>query len=202
MPEKDRAHYAKRQVDIEYKFPFGWKEIEGIHNRGDWDLSNHKKHSGQDLTYYDEETKKRYVPHIIETSVGVERSLLAFLCDAYTEVGGGRSETTKAVKDSEVVLKLDKRLAPVKVTVLPLLRNKPELVKKAKEIYQLLKSHFVCQYDEVGSIGRRYRRIDEIGVIYAITVDFDTLEDNQVTIRHRDTMKQKRINISDIEKHI
>ena len=211
IPEKERAHYAKRQIDIEYKFPFGspggeasWKEIEGVHNRGDYDLSNHSKHSGQDLSYFDEDTSagsgqgKKYIPHIIETSVGVERILLAFLCDAYTEVKGGRTETTKAVKEVESVLKLDKRLAPVKAAVLPLVKNKPKIVKKAKEVYQLLKPHFNCQYDEVGSIGRRYRRVDEIGVPFAITVDFDTLEDDTVTLRDRDTMKQERVKIEEL----
>ena len=198
IPEKERAHYAKRQIDIEYKFPFGWHEIEGIHNRGDWDLSNHSKHSGKDLRYVDEETKERYFPHIIETSVGVERSLFAFLCDAYQEIAGGRTKTTKATKEIEILLKLDKKIAPIKIAVLPLVRNKPELVKKAKEVYQLLKPHFVCQYDELGSIGRRYRRGDEIGVLYGITIDFETLKQDDVTIRWRDTMKQERVKIKDL----
>ena len=198
IPEKERAHYAKRQIDIEYKFPFGWHEIEGIHNRGDWDLSNHSKYSGQDLRYYDEETKEKYFPHIVETSVGVERSLFAFLCDAYQEIAGGRTKTTKATKEVEILLKLDKKIAPIKIAVLPLVRNKPELVKKAKEVYQLLKPHFVCQYDELGSIGRRYRRGDEIGVLYGITIDFETLKQDDVTIRWRDTMKQERVKIKDL----
>jgi len=198
IPEKERAHYAKRQIDIEYHFPFGWKEIEGVHNRGDFDLSNHLKYSKEDLSYFNEESGKKYIPHIIETSVGVERILLAFLCESYTEVKGGRTKTTKAVKEIESVLKLDKRLAPIKIAVLPLVRNKPELVKKAKEVYQLLKSHFSCQYDELGSIGRRYRRIDEIAVPFAITIDFDTLKDNTVTLRDRDTMKQERIKIEEL----
>lgn len=198
VPEKDRAHYAKRQIDIEYKFPFGWKEIEGVHNRGDWDLSNHSKYSGKDLRYFNEETKERYYPHIIETSVGVERSLFVFLCDAYQEISGGRTETTESKKEIEVLLKLDKKITPIKVAVSPLVKNKPELVKKAKDVYQLLKTYFVCQYDEIGSIGRRYRRQDEIGTPYAITVDFDTLKEDDVTIRDRDTMKQERIKIEDL----
>ncbi len=198
IPKKERAHYAKRQVDIEYHFPFGWKEIEGVHNRGDYDLSNHSKHSIEDLKYFDEATGKKYIPHIIETSVGVERILLAFLCDAYTEVKGGRTKTTKAVKEVESVLKLDKRLAPIKAAVLPLVRNKPELVKKAKEVYQLLKPHFNCQYDELGSIGRRYRRQDEIGTLLCLTVDFETLENNDLTLRDRDTMKQERVKIEEL----
>ena len=200
IPEKERAHYAKRQIDIEYKFPFGWREIEGVHNRGDWDLSNHSKYSGQDLRYYDEETKEKYFPYIVETSVGVERSLFAFLSDAYTEIKGGRTETTKATKEIEILLKLGKRLAPVKVAVLPLVKNKPELVKKAKEVYQLLKPHFVCQYDELGSIGRRYRRMDEVGTIYCLTVDFESLKQDDLTVRDRDTMKQERVKIEDLVK--
>lgn len=202
VPKKELPHYAKRAVDIEYKFPFGWQEIEGIHNRGDWDLSNHSKHSGEDLRYYDEETPsassgqtEKYFPHIIETSVGVDRSLFAFLCDAYQEVKGGRTKTTKAAKEVEILLKLHKDLAPIKVAVLPLVKNKPELVKKAKEVYQMLKPCFICQYDEVGSIGRRYRRQDEIGTVLALTIDFESLKQNDLTIRDRDTMKQQRVKI-------
>jgi len=198
VPEKDRAHYARRQVDIEYHFPFGWGEIEGIHNRGDWDLSNHSKYSNRDLKYFDEEKKERFFPHIIETSVGVERSLFAFLVDAYQEVKGGRSKTTEAVKELEVVMKIPKELAPVKAIVLPLVKNKPELVKKAKKVYEMIKPSFVCQYDEVGSIGRRYRRADETGIMSAITIDFQTLEDDTITVRNRDTMKQERVKIEDL----
>ena len=198
IPEKERAHYAKRQIDIEYHFPFGWKEIEGVHNRGDYDLSNHTKHSKEDLRYFDEQIGKKYIPYIIETSVGVERIFLAFLCDAYTEIKGGRTKTTKAVKETEVVLKLDKRLSPIKVAVLPLVKNKPELVKKAKQVYQLLKPHFTCQYDEVGSIGRRYRRQDEIGTPLCLTIDFESLENNDLTVRNRDTMKQERVKIDNL----
>jgi glycyl-tRNA synthetase len=200
IPEGKRAHYAKRQVDIEYKFPFGWKELEGIHNRGDWDLSNHSKYSGEDLSYYNEKTKEKYFPYIIETSVGVERSFLAFLCEGYQEIPGGRTKTTKPTKEIEILLKLDKKIAPIKVAVLPLVKNKPNLVKKAKQIYQLLKPYFLCQYDEVGSIGRRYRRQDEIGTIYCLTCDFQTLKDDTLTIRHRDTMKQERVKIKDLVK--
>jgi glycyl-tRNA synthetase len=202
VPEKERAHYARRQVDIEYKFPFGWKEIEGIHNRGDWDLSNHSKHSGEDLRYFDEKTKERYFPFIIETSIGVDRLFFALLCNAYEEVKGGRTKTTKPTKEVEILLRLDKRVAPVKVAVLPLIKNKPELVKKAKEIYQILKIHFVSQYDEVGSIGRRYRRQDEIGTPFCVTVDFDTLKDETVTVRDRDTMEQERVKIEDLINYI
>ena len=198
IPEKDRAHYAKRQIDIEYKFAFSWGEIEGIHNRGDWDLKNHSKYSGKDLSYTDENGSK-YYPYIIETSVGVERSLFAFLSEAYEEIEGGRTTTTKSIKETEVLLKLPKCLAPIKVSVLPLVKNKPEITKKAKEIYQMLKPYFMCQYDEVSSIGKRYRRCDEIGVIVSVTCDFQTLKDNTVTIRERDTMKQIRVESSKLQ---
>ena len=201
-PKNELAHYAKRAIDIEYKFPFGWKEIEGIHNRSDWDLSNHSKHSGQDLRYFDENQpaggKEKYHPYIIETSGGADRSFLAFLCDAYQEIEGGRTKTTKAVKEKEILLKLNKKIAPIKLAVLPLVKNKPELVEKAKDVYRLLKPHFVSQYDEADSIGRRYRRLDEIGCLWAITVDFETLEKNDVTVRDRDTMSQERIKIADL----
>ncbi len=205
VPEKERAHYASRQIDIEYKFPFGWHEIEGVHNRGDWDLSNHSRFSGKDLRYFDPsagsgQAKERYFPHIIETSVGVERSLFAFLCDGYQEIKGGRTKTTEAKKEVEVLLKLDKKIAPIKVAILPLVRNKPELVKKAKEIWRLLKPHFTCQYDELGSIGRRYRRQDEVGTVFSLTVDFESLTQDDLTIRDRDTMKQERIKIKDLVK--
>jgi len=187
VPKKELAHYAKRAVDIEYKFPFGWKEIEGVHNRGDWDLSNHDKHSGEDLKY------EGYYPYVIETSVGVDRSMFTFLAEAYQEIEGGRGKNAK--KEMEIVLNIDKRLAPVKVAVLPLVKNNPEIVKKARQVYDLLRADMVCLYDESGSIGRRYRRLDEIGCVSAITVDFDSLEDDSVTVRDRDTMKQKRVKI-------
>lgn len=196
--KEERAHYARRQIDIEYKFPFGWKEIEGIHNRGDWDLSNHSKHSGKDLSYTDPLTGEKYYPYIVETSVGVERLLLALLVEGFTEVQGGRTKTTEAKKENEIVLELDKRIAPLKVVVLPLVKNKPEIVKKAKEVYQLVKVHFFSQYDETGSIGRRYRRADEVGVPFALTIDFDSLERDDVTVRYLETMEQKRLKIKEI----
>ena len=192
VPKNELPHYAKRAIDIEYKFPFGWQEIEGIHNRGDWDLSNHSKHSGEDLKY------EGYFPHVIETSVGVDRSLFAFLCDAYQEVKGGRTKTTKSAKELEVLLKLDKSLTPIKAAVLPLVKNKPGIVKKAKQVYKLLKPNFTTQYDESGSIGRRYRRQDEVGTILCLTIDFDTLKNDSVTIRDRDTMKQNRVKTKDL----
>lgn len=198
ISKKERSHYARQQVDIEYKFPFGWREIEGIHNRGDWDLSNHSKYSGEELKYFDEKTEKKFVPYIIETSVGVERSLFAFLCNAYEEIKRGRTKTTKVTKKIEILLKLHKDLVPIKVAILPLVKNKPKLVKKAKEVYKTLKPYFTVQYDESGSIGRRYRRQDEIGTIFCLTVDFDSLKKNDLTIRDRDTMKQKRVKIKDL----
>ncbi|MCX6760549.1 MAG: glycine--tRNA ligase [Candidatus Nealsonbacteria bacterium] len=199
VEKEELAHYARRANDIEYKFPFGWKEIEGIHNRGDWDLSNHSKNSGEDLKYFDEESGEKYFPHIIETSAGADRSFLAFLSDAFCEIKGGRTETTESTKEAEYVLKINKSLAPIKVAVLPLVKNKPDLVKKAKEIYQMIKSEFFCQYEEAGSIGRRYRRQDEAGTMFCITVDFETLEKGDVTIRDRDTMKQERIKVSELK---
>ncbi len=176
--------YAKEAYDIEYNFPFGFKEVEGIHARGDYDLTQHSKFSGQDLSYQDIKGKK-HIPHIIESSVGVGRAFLAFLSDAYCE------ELVKGEK--RVVLKLDTRLAPIKVAVFPLLKNKPELVDKAKEIYNSLKKEFMCEFDDNGNIGKRYRRQDELGTPLCITVDFDSLEKDDVTLRDRDTMNQERI---------
>ncbi|MCJ7786700.1 glycine--tRNA ligase [Patescibacteria group bacterium] len=192
------AHYSKRTIDIEYKFPWGFAELAGIANRTDFDLSQHSKFSGKDLSYFDEDSGKSYIPYVIEPTLGIERLLLSLLIDGYQEVKGGRTKTTKATKEIELILQLDKKIAPIKVAILPLVKNKPELVKKAKEVYQLLKPHFMCQYDEIDSIGRRYRRQDEIGTPFAITIDFETLEKDDVTIRDRDTMKQERVKIDDL----
>ncbi|GBE16475.1 glycine--tRNA ligase [bacterium BMS3Abin15] len=195
------AHYAKKAVDIEYRFPFGWQEIEGIHNRGDWDLSNHSKHSGKDLSYADEKTGKKFIPYVIETSAGADRSTLTFLINAYEEISGGRTTTTESIKEKEVVLRLNKKLSPVKVAILPL-SKKEELAKKTRETFDLIKVKFESQYDETGSIGKRYRRHDEIGTPYCVTVDFETLEDNAVTVRDRDTMKQERIKIKELTEYL
>ena len=192
------AHYAQACSDVEYRFPFGWAEIEGIANRTDFDLKQHSQFSGQDLSYFDDQTKERYFPYVIEPSAGVERPLLAFLIDAYTEVLGGRTKTTKATKEREIVLKLDKKLAPVKIAVLPLVSKEP-LIKLAQEIYNSLKNYWFVQYDEIGSIGRRYRRQDEIGTPFCVTVDFESLDDKKVTIRDRDTMAQERITIAELK---
>jgi glycyl-tRNA synthetase len=196
--KEELAHYAIGCVDVEYKFPMGWSEIEGIASRGNYDLTQHQKHSGQDLTYFEEATKERYIPYVIEPSCGVERVFLACLCDAYTEIEGGRTTTTESAKETEFLLKLNKKISPLKVAVLPLVKNKENITDKAKEVYTLLRDQFATQYDEVGAIGRRYRRHDEIGTPYAITIDFETLEDNAVTLRDRDTMEQKRVKIEDL----
>ncbi len=187
--------YAKAAWDIEYKFPFGFKELEGVHARGDYDLTQHSKFSGKDLSYLDPKTNEKYIPHIIETSVGVDRTFLAVLTEAYTE--------EKLEDGSErVVLKFPKKLAPVKVAVFPLLKNKPELVEKARGIYNNLSDNFMCEFDDNGNIGKRYRRQDEIGTPYCLTVDFDSLEDESVTVRDRDTMKQTRISIKNLEEFL
>jgi glycyl-tRNA synthetase len=198
--KEELAHYAKACVDIEYKFPFGWGEIEGIANRTDFDLKQHQKFSGKNLEYYDEKEKKSYIPYVIEPSCGVERIFLMLICDAYQEIKEGRTKTTKPSKEVEILLKLDKKVSPIKVGIFPLVKNKKELVEVANEIYRTLRLHFVCQYDDSGSIGRRYRRQDEIGTPYCVTVDFDTLKDGCVTIRDRDTMAQERVKIDNLVK--
>ncbi len=194
--KSELAHYAREAWDIEYETPFGWKESEGIHDRKDWDLSRHSQFSGQDLSYLDPETNERYIPWVIETSAGVDRSLLFFLLDAYTE------------EDERIVLKLNPKIAPYKVAVFPLLKNKPELVEKARSVYNELKKHFNVAWDDRGNIGKRYFSQDEIGTPFCVTIDFDTLgEDGSdkkdtVTIRDRDTMKQERIAISELKAYI
>jgi glycyl-tRNA synthetase len=194
--EKDElAHYAKGCVDIEYNFPVGWLEIEGIASRGDFDLSQHQKFSGEDLNYFDIETKEKYLPSVIEPSCGLDRIFLAVLCDAFNEIEGGRTQESK---EKEFLLKLKSNIAPVKVAVLPLVKNKEEITSKAKEVYNMLKDNFSCQYDETGAIGRRYRRQDEIGTPWAVTIDFESIANNDVTLRNRDTMEQQRVKISDL----
>ncbi len=193
----ERAHYAHDAWDIEFNSPFGgWKELAGVHDRGDWDLSRHQQYSGVDLTYRDPQTGKKYTPHIIETSDGVGRAMLAFLIKAYQEVDT-RSGDEQAKHEKEIVLRLDKRLAPIKMAILPLAR-KDKLTRLALDIQAQLAPYYMTQYDETGSIGKRYRRQDEIGTPYCVTVDFDSLEDKQVTVRDRDTMQQARIPIADL----
>lgn len=184
--KNELAHYSKATTDIEYEFPFGPKEIEGIAMRGDFDLSVHSKHSGQDLSYTDPESGEKYTPHVIEPSAGVDRLALAFLCDAYNE------------EKDRVVLKLHPKLAPYKVAVFPLLANKPELVEKARSIYRDLKKDFTVAWDDRGNIGKRYYSQDEIGTPRCVTIDFQSLEDSTVTVRDRDTTKQERISASEV----
>jgi len=188
------AHYAKACTDIEYNFPFGWSELEGIANRTDFDLKQHAQYSGKDLTYFDDVAKEKFYPYIIEPSGGVDRSVLAFLVDAYHE--------EKVRDDTRVVLKLHKDLAPTKVAVLPLLRNRPEIVELAKKIAASLKELFTCVYDDTGAIGKLYRRQDEVGTLYCVTVDVQSVEDKQVTVRDRDSMLQERIGIEKLKEYL
>ncbi len=190
---EELAFYSKATTDFEYLFPFGWGELWGIADRTDYDLKQHQQHSGESMEYLDPATGEKFIPYCVEPSVGVDRALLAFLCDAYEEqaLEGG---------DSRVVMHLHPALAPVKAAVLPLQKNK--LGDKAREVYAMLSRKFMCEYDETGSIGKRYRRQDEIGTPMCITVDFDTLEDDAVTVRDRDTMTQERLPISDLEAYI
>ena len=182
----ERAHYARLATDIEYKSPWGWQEFMGIHHRGDWDLSRHQQFSGEDMSFSDHQTGEKYLPWDIETSAGVDRSLLFLLVDAYREEG------------DRVYLKLHPALSPYKAAVFPLLSNKPELVKLAKRIYDDLRPQFMTAWDDRGNIGKRYYSQDELGTPFCVTVDFDTLLDKKVTIRDRDTMKQERIAIKEL----
>lgn len=189
--EKEKlSHYSKRTVDIVYDFPFGTSELYGLAYRGNFDLSQHAKYSTKKMEYIDSENNKRFIPHVLEPTFGVERTILAILCDAYEE---------EELEDGEirVVLHLDPKIAPVKVAVFPLMKKEP-LGPKAKEVFTLLQKSFVCEYDEAGAIGKRYRRQDELGTPYCVTIDFDTMEDDTVTLRDRDSMKQERIKISDL----
>ncbi|MDO8593868.1 MAG: glycine--tRNA ligase [bacterium] len=199
--------YAKDAWDIEYEYPFGWNELEGIHYRGDYDLSQHQKFSGVDMVYYDEETKERYIPHVIETSVGVDRTMLAVLADAYSE--------DEMNGEKRTVLRFHPRMAPIKAAVFPLLRNKPQLVEKAREVYRSLKKEIpYVTWDDNGNIGKRYRRQDEIGTPFCITIDFETLGElpagggsasggkDTVTLRHRDTGEQERLTVAEVVSRI
>lgn len=177
--KEELSHYSKKTIDFEYKYPFGQKELYGLAYRTDFDLKAHNlKYEGM-------------TPHVIEPTMGLERTILAVLCDAYTE--------EKVKTETRVVLKLDKKIAPIKVAVFPLLRNKPELVKKAREVFETLQPHFTCEFDDNGNIGKRYRRQDESGTIFCVTIDFDSLEKDDVTVRDRDTMKQERVKISELK---
>ena len=192
--QDELAHYAKACTDVEYNFPFGWQELEGIANRTDFDLKQHAQFSGKDLTYFDDASRKRFYPHIIEPSGGVDRSVLAFLVDAY------REEEVKERK--RVVLSLHKDLAPIKVAVLPLLAKRSDIVELAKRIQSELRKYFVCVYDDTAAIGKLYRRQDEVGTLYCLTVDVQSLEDNKVTLRDRDTMLQERVGIDGVREYL
>jgi glycyl-tRNA synthetase len=199
--KEELAHYAKACVDILFKFPFGTQELEGIAARGDFDLSQHQKHSGKSMEYFDQEANTRYVPHVIEPSAGADRLVLALLCNAYHEE---TATDEKGKTETRVVLRFHPRIAPIKVGVFPLMKNKPELVAKALEVRDLLRQHMNIFYDETGSIGRRYARQDEAGTPFGVTVDFDTVGENgpelkdTVTLRHRDDARQERVKISDL----
>ncbi len=205
VPAGDLAHYSKGTYDIEYHFPFGVQELEGVAYRTDFDLTTHQTHSGKPLDYFDEETKERFIPHVVEPSAGVDRTVLALICEAFAE------ETVtdeKGKAETRTVLRFHPRMAPVKCGVFPLLKNKPELVAKAKEVLALLRPEVTVFYDEAGAIGRRYRRQDEIGTPYGVTIDFDTLGENgpeqkdTVTLRHRDSMKQERVPIAGLAERL
>jgi glycyl-tRNA synthetase len=201
VPDADRAFYSKGTYDIEYDFPFGRQELEGVAYRTDYDLKQHQEASGKPLDYFDEETKQRFIPHVVEPSAGVDRTVLALLCNAYDE------ETVtdeKGKSETRIVMRFHPRIAPVKVGVFPLLKNNEQLVGKAREIVALLRPHMNVFYDETGAIGRRYRRQDEAGTPFGLTVDFETLGEKDaalldtVTLRERDSMKQERVKISDL----
>jgi len=200
-PKEKLSHYSKRTVDIEYRFGFGgteFAELEGIANRTDFDLSTHKEHSGADLTYFDQEKNERWTPYVIEPAAGLTRAVLAFLLDAYTE---DEAPNAKGELEKRTVLRLDPRLAPIKAAVLPLSRN-ADLSPVARDLAQALRKHWNIEFDDAQAIGRRYRRQDEIGTPYCITVDFDTLDDHAVTVRERDSMKQERVALDQVETYL
>ncbi|WP_114906048.1 glycine--tRNA ligase [Ornithinimicrobium murale] len=200
-PKEKLSHYAERTVDIEYRFNFAgseWGELEGIANRTDFDLKTHSEHSGADLTYFDQATGERYTPYVIEPAAGLGRSLMTFLVDAYHE---DEAPNTKGGVDKRTVLRLDPRLAPVKAAVLPLSRN-ADLTPKARDLAAQLRKNWMIDFDDAGAIGRRYRRQDEIGTPFCLTVDFDTLDDNAVTIRERDSMSQERVSLDKVEAYL
>ena len=194
VPAEDRAHYSKKTIDFEYKFPFGQKELYGLAYRTDFDLKNHK------LEYVDADGTK-YTPHVIEPSLGVDRGFLAVLCSAYHEEQDEKKEGENNT-EPRIVLQLPNWLAPYKVAIFPLLKNKPELIDKAKELFEQLKTKYSCDFDDNGNVGKRYRRQDEIGTPYCITIDFDTLATDTVTVRDRDTMQQETIKLNELESYL
>jgi glycyl-tRNA synthetase len=201
VPDEERAFYSKGTYDIEYDFPFGRQELEGVAYRTDYDLQQHIHASGKSLDYFDEETKQRFVPHVVEPSAGVDRTVLALICEAYSE---DEAPDEKGKMETRIVLRFHPRMAPIKCAIFPLLKNKEPLVAKAKEIVDLLRPHMNIFYDESGAIGRRYRRQDEIGTPFGVTVDFETLGEKDptlrdtVTLRERDSMTQERVAINDL----
>jgi glycyl-tRNA synthetase len=200
-PKEKLSHYSKRTVDIEYRFGFAgseWGELEGIANRTDFDLKTHSEHSGQDLSFFDQASGSRYVPYVIEPAAGLTRSLMAFLVEAYHE---DEAPNTKGGVDKRTVLRLDPRLAPVKAAVLPLSRNE-DLSPKARDLAAELRRTWNIDFDDAGAIGRRYRRQDEIGTPLCLTVDFDSLDDQAVTVRERDTMAQERVALSQVRSYL
>jgi glycyl-tRNA synthetase len=192
------AHYAKAAADIEYEFPFGWSELEGIANRSDFDLRQHQEASGEDLTYFDQENERRYLPFVVEPALGVDRALLVFLLDAYRV---DEAPSAKGEMEKRTLLALHKDLAPTKVAVLPLSRNET-LVPEARRVHDLLKPRWPTAYDDAGAIGRRYRRQDEVGTPFCVTLDFDSLTDRQVTVRDRDSMQQDRVSIDKLSDYL
>jgi glycyl-tRNA synthetase len=193
------AHYAKAAVDVQYEFPFGWQELEGVHNRSDFDLSQHQKFSGKKLEYFDEVSKEKFLPFVIETAVGCDRLILALLCDAYREENSVDEETGR--EDTRVVLGFHPEIAPIKAAILPL-SKKAELIEPAMKLRDQLAKEFSVQYDDAASIGKRYRRQDEIGTPFCMTYDFDSNTDLKVTVRERDSMKQERVALDQIETYI
>ncbi|MEM9400493.1 MAG: glycine--tRNA ligase [Verrucomicrobiota bacterium] len=206
VPEEDRAFYSKKTYDLEYEFPFGIQELEGIAYRTNYDLTKHQEASGKPLEYFDEETKKKYIPHVVEPSAGVDRTTLAVICEAFDEE---EVKNDKGKIEVRTVLRFSPGIAPIKVGIFPLLKNKPELVEKAREVEAMLRPHLTTFYDEAGAIGRRYRRQDEVGTPFGVTIDFETLEGvedgedkgkkDTVTLRYRDSMKQERISIEELK---
>ncbi len=199
IPDGERAHYSKRTMDIEYKYPFGVKELHGIAYRTDFDMQRHQQMSGQDLTYQDPETNEKFLPHVIEPTFGIDRMLLVCLLEAYREEAAPTANEGET--ETRIVMKFPKHLAPIKVAILPL-SKKEELSSVAKDLAKDLRKHFTVDYDETQSIGKRYRRQDEIGTPYCVTVDFDSLEDKKVTVRDRDTMEQERIAIAELSEYL
>ena len=192
------AHYAKAASDVEYEFPFGWQEVEGIANRTDFDLKAHQEASGEDLSYFDQEQDRRYLPYVVEPAAGVDRILLTALVDAFREE---EAPTAKGGTEKRTYLALHRDLAPTKVAVLPLSRNE-QLAPDARGVFDLVKQRWMCDFDDAGSIGRRYRRQDEVGTPFCVTVDFDTLEDRQLTVRERDSMAQDRIPVENLVSYL